>query len=72
MAKQMTTKEINDAGLIVVGEWGYGSNSAGYIVCEPSDVVAVQAAYDAIPDGDLSSTVLAGVEAAGGQYVEVA
>lgn len=72
MTKQMTTREIKAAGLVVVGEWGYGSSSAGFIVCEPSDLAAVTAAYDAIAEGDLSSTVLDAVKAAGGEYVEEA
>lgn len=72
MNKRMTTREISEAGLVIVGEWGFGGRSAGYIVCEPGDRDAVQAAYDAIEDGDLSSEVLDGVKAAGGQYVEEA
>lgn len=69
MTKQMTQREIKDAGLVIVGEWGFGSRSAGYIVCEPANREAVQAAYDAIEEGDMSSEVLDGVVAAGGQYV---
>lgn len=72
MKKQMAIKEIKSAGLVIVGEWGFGSRSAGHIVCEANDRDAVQSAYDAIEEGDLSSEVLEEVKAAGGQYVEEA
>jgi len=68
----MTKNELKAAGKVIVGEFGFGSRSAGWIVCDPSDHAAVLAAYDAIEEGDLSSTVLDAVKAAGGQYVEEA
>lgn len=71
-ATQMTRNEIKSAGLAIVGEWGFGSRSAGWIVCDPADRDAVQAAYDAIGEGDLSSDVLDAVKAVGGRYVEEA
>ena len=55
--------------VITIGEWGMGSGNAGHIVCDVSDRDAVQSAYDAIEEGDLSSDVLAAVFAAGGEYV---
>ena len=54
---------------VTIGEWGMGSGDAGHIVCDANDRVAVQSAYDAIEEGDLSSDVLSGVYAAGGEYV---
>ena len=54
--------------VVTIGEWGMGSD-AGHIVCDANDRDAVQSAYDAIEEGDLSSDVLSGVYAAGGEYV---
>ena len=70
MTTQMTHRELENSGKVIVGEWGFGSRSAGWIVCDPEDLDSVRAAYDVIEDGDLSSTVLDGVRAAGGEYVE--
>ena len=69
MSKVMSRKEIKESGLVIVGEWG-GSYSTGFIVAKPEDRVAVQAAYDAIEEGDLSAEVLSEVKAAGGFFVE--
>ena len=57
--------------VVTIGEWGMGSGDAGHIVCDANNREAVQSAYDAIEEGDLSSDVLAGVYAAGGEYVAV-
>lgn len=58
------------AGLLVkIGDWGYGEGGGGAIWCRPKDRKAVQAAYDAIEDGDLGPDVLAEVIAAGGVYI---
>jgi hypothetical protein len=67
---EMTRNEIKAAGKVIIGEWGWSRDNAGWIVCDPSDREAVLAAYGEIPDGDLSQGVLAGVEAAGGEYVQ--
>lgn len=61
--------EAKQAGLVMVGEWGWAERGAGAIWCRPEDREAVQTAYDAIEDGDLGPDVLAGVERAGGVYV---
>ena len=66
----MTRREITAAGLVIIGEFGWGSRSAGWIVCSPDDVEAVRAAYDAIGEGDLGPNTLDGVKSAGGRYVE--
>ena len=68
--KAMTTDEIKAAGLVIVGEWGYGSRSAGFIASSSDDREAVLVAYEAIEEGDLSSDVLDAVVTAGGQYIE--
>ena len=52
---------------VTIGEWG-----PGHIVCDARDRDEVQAAYDAIEDGDLSSYALSEVLAVGGEYVDVA
>ena len=70
MTKQMTAREVHENGKVVVGEFGFGGRSAGWIVCDPSDREAVQRAYDAIEDGDLGPNTLDGVKAAGGEYVQ--
>lgn len=65
----MTTKEAKIAGMVKVGEWGFGAKNAGHIWARPEDLPAVKAAYDAIEDGDLGPDVLAQVFAAGGVYI---
>jgi hypothetical protein len=70
MTKQMTAREVTDSGKVIVGEFGFGSRSVGWIVCDPSDQASVQSAYDAIEEGDLGPNTLDGVTAAGGEYVE--
>lgn len=54
---------------VTVGEWGWPGGSAGHIVCSPANRDAVQEAYDAIEEGDLSSDALSDVYAAGGEFV---
>lgn len=72
MNKQMTRGEIKQAGLVIVGEWGFPCRGSGFIVCNPKDLPRVQAAYDAIEDGDMGSDVLDGVKAAGESFVKEA
>jgi hypothetical protein len=64
-------REAKAAGMVMVGEWGWGSTirPAGGIWCQPENEVAVKAAYDAIPEQDLSSDVLDDVKDAGGVFV---
>jgi len=68
--RTITRSEMKTEGKVVVGEWGFGSSStSGHIICKPEDRAEVQAAYDEIEEGDLSSGVLDGVIAAGGEHV---
>jgi hypothetical protein len=61
---------VEREGKIIIGEWGFGSaRTSGYIVCSPEDQEAVQAAYDAIEDGDIGPDVLSDIIAAGGSHV---
>ena len=70
MAREITINEFRAEGKVVIGEWGHGSAAtSGHIICSPEDRAAVQAAYDAIEDGDLGPNVLDGVRAAGGEFV---
>jgi hypothetical protein len=70
MARQITKQQMQAEGLVIVGEWGNGTPStSGHIVCQPENRNAVQAAYDAIEDGDLGPDVLDAVIAAGGEHV---
>jgi hypothetical protein len=67
-----SSREARAAGLVMVGKWGWGHTlpgSAGGIWCRPEDRDGVQAAYDAIEDGDLGPDVLDGVMDAGGVFV---
>jgi hypothetical protein len=64
-----TYREAKQAGRVMGGEWGWAERGGGAIWCMPEDRQAVQAAYDAIEEGDLGPDVLAGVEQAGGVYV---
>lgn len=57
-------------GMIKIGEWGYGdTRGSGAIWCRPEDREAVQAAYNAIEEGDLGPDVLDDVCDAGGFFV---
>jgi hypothetical protein len=53
-----TCEQARRAGMIMIGEWGFAERGGGAIWCRPEDRERVQAAYDAIEDGDLGPTVL--------------
>lgn len=65
----MATTQAKTAGMVMVGEWGFGASDAGHIWAKPEDAAAVRAAYDAIEDGDMGPGVLDDVRAAGGVYI---
>lgn len=69
-SKIETFADAKNAGLVMVGEWGFGAHNAGAIWCKPEDKASVQAAYDAIEEGDLGPNTLDAVKAAGGVYVQ--
>jgi hypothetical protein len=68
--REIDRQTLKREGKIIIGEWGLGSpKTSGHIICAVADRDAVQAAYDAIREGDLSSGVLDDVIAAGGEHV---
>jgi hypothetical protein len=70
MPREITRHELRANDMVVVGDWGFGSQAtSGHIVCRREDVAAVRAAYYAIEEGDLGPDVLDGVHAAGGEHV---
>jgi hypothetical protein len=69
------TKE-NLVKMVKIGEWGFAEHrfspdlwGAGHIWCREQDREAVQAAYDAIEEGDPTPDVLDDVFKAGGVYI---
>ena len=62
--------QSNTAGLIRVGDFGFGKNDQSGIYCRPEDRAAVQVAYDAIDEDNLRDDTLDDVRAAGGIYIE--
>jgi hypothetical protein len=70
--ERITPSEMKRQNLVKIGDWGFGTaSSSGEIVCRREDREAVQAAYDAIPESDMSSGVLDNVIAAGGKHVVI-
>ncbi len=63
------TEPTKTEGMINIGEWGFSESLCGAIWCRPKDRESVQAAYDAIEEGDLGPDVLSEVEKAGGVFV---
>lgn len=70
MTTQITRSEMKSRDLVIVGEWGLGTqSSSGHIVCRREDKAAVKAAYDAIDESASDDRILDDVIAAGGEHV---
>lgn len=68
--RTITRSDLKREGKVIVGEFGLGTAAtSGVIICRPEDREAVQAAYDAIEEGDLGPDVLSDVIEAGGEHV---
>jgi hypothetical protein len=67
----MNSATMEAAGMVKVGDWGFGDDTrgSGAVYSHPVNYDAVKAAYEEIEDGDLGPNVLDAVIAAGGVFV---
>lgn len=66
----MTETEAKKVGMVQVGEWGSSGRVHGFW-CKPEQRVEVQAAWDAIEEGEPLASVLAEMQNSGAVVIEL-